>query len=275
MKIFPSVSVIIPTKNEAGNILRCVKSIKKQKYKGRIEIVLVDNFSTDRTVDIATPYVNNIIEAGPERSSQRNLGAKKAKGNYLLFLDADMECSPAVISECVFLATNSIYPPIVAIAEEARGNDFWGKALALEKNCYRVAPTWLWAARFFPKKLFLKYGLYDTKLVSGEDWDVSQRLIKKGIPLLSTQKSYVFHYENTSNIYKLLEKEYYYIKNIYRYAKKQPIAFSYQGSILYRGFVWARNWRKLVRYPLLTTAFLSYKFFVWLMWQWYKVTHKF
>ena len=98
----PLVSVVITTKNEEKNIENCLKSILKQTYpRDKIEIIVVDNNSTDRTKEIARRYTDKVYNKGPERSAQRNFGAKQAKGEYYLYLDADMILSPNVISECV------------------------------------------------------------------------------------------------------------------------------------------------------------------------------
>ncbi|MBI3485899.1 hypothetical protein HY025_03035 [Candidatus Daviesbacteria bacterium] len=115
--------------------------------------------------------------------------------------------------------------------------------------------------------MFLKLGGFDPKLHAGEDWDITERFQEKSIPLLMLKKSFITHYESNLSLFQLLKKESYYIKNIKLYAKKQPTAFSFQGSFLYRGFVWLRAWRALIKHPLLTFAFLGYKFIVWLMWQ--------
>lgn len=264
---FPLVSVIVPTKNEEKNILCCLKSIKNQKFKEKIEIIVVDNFSQDKTVELAGPYADKIILAGPERSIQRNIGAKEASGSWFLFLDADMEVSPTVLAECIKLTKDAVVPPIIAIEEISVGQSFWGKALSLEKNCYKYA-YWLWAVRFIPKKYFFKIGGYDENLISGEDWDLTQRLRNIGLPTLFIKNSYLIHHESQDNLLDLLKKEAYYIKHIGKYAKKHPFEFSYQGSFLYRGFLWARSWGQLLKNPLLTLAFLWYKFLVWMIWKW-------
>ena len=67
-KIMPLVSVIITTKNEEKHIENLLQSIKRQTYKN-IEIILVDNYSTDRTREIARKYTDKIYLKGPERSS--------------------------------------------------------------------------------------------------------------------------------------------------------------------------------------------------------------
>lgn len=267
MQKIPLVTVIIPTKNEEKNIGRCLKSIKRQKGNINTEIILVDNFSHDKTVELAKPYVDKIITAGPERSTQRNIGARAARGDWLLFLDADMELSPDVIEESLSLTKNRIVIPIVTITEQSIGSTFWGKALALEHNSYKYT-FWLQAARFFPKKHFLKAGGYDENLVAGEDWDITERFRDEGLPNLYTKYSFITHHEPEISLLSLLKKEMFYIKHIDKYAQKHPLSFSYQGSLLYRMFLWTRHWAELLRQPILTTSFLSYKLIVWLMWQW-------
>ncbi len=266
MKKNPLVSVIIPTKNEEKNIVRCLKSIKKQKYHESIEIILVDNNSVDKTVEFAKPYITKVITKGPERSAQRNVGARMAKGKWLLFIDADMELSPDVIEECLGLAKNRTLTPIVTITEQSIGATFWGKALALEHNCYKYT-FWLQAARFFPKQYFLKLGGYDENLVAGEDWDITERFRDEGLPNLYTKHSYLTHHEPEVSLLNLLKKEIFYIKHINKYAQKHPLSFSYQGSLLYRMFLWTRHWGELLGHPILTLGFMWYKFLVWLIWQ--------
>jgi glycosyltransferase involved in cell wall biosynthesis len=89
---YPLVSVIITTKNEERNIANCLKSINSQNLNSlSIEIIVVDNNSTDKTVEIVKSYCHvQLYNFGPERSAQRNYGVKKANGKYILYLDADM-----------------------------------------------------------------------------------------------------------------------------------------------------------------------------------------
>jgi glycosyltransferase involved in cell wall biosynthesis len=84
-KLNPLVSVIITTKNSEKYIKECLYSIKKQSYK-KIESIVVDNNSIDHTKEIAEKYTKSIYNKGPERSAQRNFGAKKTKGDFLLFI---------------------------------------------------------------------------------------------------------------------------------------------------------------------------------------------
>ena len=275
MKKWDKVSVIIPTLNEESNIVKCLQSIKKQDYLGKIEIILVDNHSKDKTTTKARHLVSKLIIAGKERSMQRNIGAQKASGRWLLFIDADMQLHPRVISECVNVVNQNEKASMIAILQYYRGFNFWGKALALEQNCYGDNINLLTAARFFNKHQFLKIKGFNPNLLAGEDWDLTQRLIKSGIKIHHLKKYVIYHNESSASLLELLKKESYYIKFISRYAKDNPKEFLKQSSISYRLIIWAKSWKKLIFHPILTVAFLWYKFLVWLMWQIDKKFHLF
>lgn len=264
MRSYPAVSIIIPTKNEEENITRCLKSIKKQSYPGKIEIVVVDNYSRDKTVKFARRYTPDVYIQGAERSSQRNFGAKKAKGKYLLFVDADMELKKGAVSACISLYSNC--QSAIALKEHSQGSTFWGKALALEKNCYQDSEI-LAAARFFKKPNFLKLGGFDEKLIAAEDWDLTERAKKTGLSILITHTPLIIHHEPKESLFKLLSKELYYINNIHYYKKKHSKRFTQQASLKYRTSLWFKHWTKLLPHPLLTLSFLFYKLLVYLLWQ--------
>lgn len=82
------VSVIITTKNEEENIANCLESIKQQTYpQEKIEIIVVDNNSVDKTKEIALKYTDKVYNFGPERSAQRNFGIRQARREYILSLE--------------------------------------------------------------------------------------------------------------------------------------------------------------------------------------------
>jgi len=83
----PLVSVIITTKNEEKYLESCLKSVKNQSYP-KIEIIVTDACSNDNTVKIAKRYAK-VIEKETNIAQGKNLGAKLAKGEFLIFLSAD------------------------------------------------------------------------------------------------------------------------------------------------------------------------------------------
>src|SRR3990167_7427329 len=85
------VSVVIPTYNEEKDIISCIKSLFNQTYK-KFEIIVVDDGSTDKTLDIIAQFkkVRVLKQNHLGSGVARNLGAKYAKGQILVFVDADM-----------------------------------------------------------------------------------------------------------------------------------------------------------------------------------------
>lgn len=210
------VSIIITTKNEEKNIENCLESIKKQTYKN-VEIVVVDNSSIDKTKEIARKYTRLVFEKGPERSAQRNYGAKKATGEYVLFLDADMILSPNVIEDCVQLMAKSKVGGII-IPEESFGKGFWAQVKSLERSFY-LGNAVIEAARFYDRKKFLTSGGFDEEITGPEDWDLSQKIKKTyGIMRIS---SFILHNEGNLSLSNTLKKKYYYAKKFSIYLKKE------------------------------------------------------
>ncbi|NHJ49317.1 MAG: glycosyltransferase family 2 protein [Asgard group archaeon] len=95
----PFVSIIVPTYNEEKNIANCLQTLKNLEYEN-YEIILSDGGSSDKTVAIAKNMIDNIVidETLPEGWIGKNwgchVGYKQAKGEYLLFVDADTKHSP-------------------------------------------------------------------------------------------------------------------------------------------------------------------------------------
>ena len=256
------VSIIIPTFNEAENISNCLNSIKKQSYKN-FEIIVVDNHSTDKTTTIARKFTPKVYTHGPERSSQRNYGASKTKGKYLLFLDSDMQITNNCIKEAIQKIRDK--KNIIAFPEISKGKNFWGKSISLERSLYQKEKM-LAGARLFPKKLFIKLKGYDKTLFAGEDWDITIRAQNLEFKLVFTN-SKIIHEENAKSIKEILRKKIYYSKNIYLYAQKHPKEFAKQSSIAARFGIYIKNLPKLLMDPVHTAGFLFLKTLIWYDWQ--------
>lgn len=240
----PRVSVIIPTKNEAKNISRCLESLRSQDYFP-IEVIIVDNRSSDKTREIAKKYTDKIFTKGPERSTQRNFGVQKATGEILFFIDADMTLEKMVVSQAAELLKRDKTIKAVIALEKSVGESYWARVRALERNCY-LGQSSIEAARIFDRKTFFKAGGFDENLVAAEDWDLSQRIAKLG--KIGHIKAKVIHHEGTLSILGHLKKKYYYAQDIHRYAQKHPEKFKAQAGIARLG-VFFKNWRKLTADP--------------------------
>lgn len=242
----PLISIVITTKNEEAVIGDLLGTIKKQTYKN-FEIIVVDNNSTDKTVEIAKRYTKLVFNKGPERSAQRNFGAKNAKGDYLFFLDSDMVLSKNVIKECVEKYQSGIGG--IIIPERSYGIGFWARVKGFERQINEGEP-YFEAARFFPKKVFWGFKGYDERLTGPEDWDLPQRISKK-LPLARI-KSYILHNEGKRSLLNLAKKKFYYGLSVHRYLKKQNLSIFSPVTVYFLRPAFYKNWQRLISNPLLS-----------------------
>jgi len=247
------VSVIVPTRNSARTLEPCLQSIRSQLYH-RVELIVVDNHSTDQSLEIARRYGDVIDVAGPERSAQRNRGAWLAHGDYFLFVDSDMTLAPRVVGDCLDAIRASGAPGVI-IPEISSGDGFWARARSLERSCY-VGDDTIEAARFFPRVEFEKSGGYDESLVAMEDWDLSMR-IASGWRLPRTVGEIV-HDEGKLRLRDALAKKRYYAASSQHYWHKHGRATLGQANLVFRP-AFLRSWRRLLGHPILTAGFLSLK----------------
>ena len=249
------VSVIIPARNEEENIARLLQSIKNQTYKN-IETIVIDDASSDRTVEIARRHTPHVFQRSfSERSIQRNFGAKISKGKYLVFLDADMELGKCVIGDCLKQIGLANFRALT-IPEKTVGQSFIAKIRNFEREMY-MGEFSFEVPRFFEKKAFWEYGGYDPKLTGPEDYDLPYRLSKKY--KIARSSKYIFHHEENLSLKKLLWKKYYYAKNGAFYAVKHPKMVWVQGTILFRK-VYLKNWKKFVKNPIYGVSFIFVRF---------------
>lgn len=242
------VSVIITTRNSGKTIRQLLISIKNQTYKP-IEIIVIDNNSSDKTIAIAKTYTKMVFLKGPERSVQRNFGAKYAQGKYLLILDSDMKLSCNVVNECVEKLENNKKIKALIIPEKSFGKGFWAKTKAFERELNQ-GEDYFEAARFFSKKIFWESNGYDESLTGPEDWDLPQRITKKYKQ--ARINNYIFHNEGCPTLWGLAKKKYYYGLSVHKYLEKQNIFPINTKTVYFLRPAFYRNWQKILLNPLLS-----------------------
>jgi glycosyltransferase involved in cell wall biosynthesis len=246
------VSVIVPTRNSARTLVACLESVRAQSHED-VELLVVDNESTDETPDIARGRSDVVLAAGPERSAQRNRGAAHATGDAFLFVDSDMVLAREVIADC--LRATSQGAGAVVIPEASFGEGFWARCKSLERSCY-VGDSAIEAARFFKREVFEEIGGYDEQLVGGEDWDLHERAKRSGASVGRTA-AYISHDEGRLGLRRLLAKKFQYGKTLGGYVRKHPELARSQLQPLRPAFL--RHRRRLVRHPLVTTGIVLMK----------------
>lgn len=248
----PLVSVIIPTKNSARTLDACLRSLVKQSYKN-IEIIVIDNFSSDATMQIATANGARVAQVGNERSAQRNKGAQVSKGAYLLFVDSDMEVNPRVIERCVIVMEQKASIRAIIIPEESFGKSFWAQCKRFERSFYEHVP-WMQAVRFFRKDTYDEIGGFDENMIGAEDFDIHNRIMSMfGEKSIATIFECILHNEGALSLRATFQKKWYYGSYVRPYKNKQhnKRAYKKQFSLLSRLFLLCSQPKKSIVHPLL------------------------
>ncbi len=262
MNKLPLVSIIITTKDEAKNIRACLDSIENQTYKN-IEIIVVDNDSADLTKRLAKTYTDNVYNKGPERSAQRNYGLlNKSKGDYLLYLDADMILKENLIEECL-KQIQKTKAAALHIPEKIMGVSFFSRARNFERSFYDG--TVIDGARFFTKEAFIKTGGFDLEVTGQEDWSIDLQIKRDGGEIHLLENSWINHNESEFNLKEYLKKKSYYSNtfDIYKEKWKGNLDVKKQLSPYYRFvqvFIEDKKYKKILRHPLLFCGVIYLRF---------------
>lgn len=145
-------------------------SVRAQSYP--CSLVVVDNHSADETAEIARRLADLVLVAGPERSTQRNLGAAGRPAGIFGFIDSDMLLEPEVVAQAVAQVQGGCGS--VIIPEYTVGLGYWARVREFERSFYTEGGG-AEAARFFDARVFNSISGYDEGLTSSEDWDVTLR----------------------------------------------------------------------------------------------------
>lgn len=213
----PLVSITLGTKNEEKNLANLCETIKAQSYS-HYELIIVDNNSSDKTKEIAEKYTSKVFVKGPERSTQRNFAVAQATGKYVFIPDADMTLSVDVLKECVEKMEADPTLVGIMIPETSAGKGFWAKCRRLEKAFY-VGNDIMEAARFYKRTVFQKLNGFDSSLISGEDWDLSNRA--KELGKLGRITAIIYHHDGSLPFLKSIKKKFYYGKHIANFTTKE------------------------------------------------------
>jgi glycosyltransferase involved in cell wall biosynthesis len=246
------VSVVVPTRNSAATLEAALRSVREQTYPA-IELIVVDNASSDDTAAIAARYADAVYDRGPERSAQRNFGVARSAGEYLLMLDSDMILERDVIARCIEVIED-LESDAVVVPERTIGNSLLAKVRAVERECY-VGDSDIEAARFFKRSAFEEAGGYDELLSAGEDWDLPARIKGAGGRVVRADGVWVLHDEGDARLLPHLRKKFYYGGTLAAYARRHPSLARRQ--LARPAFI--REWRVLADRPALGAAVIGLK----------------
>jgi GT2 family glycosyltransferase len=239
----PVVSVVVPTRDAGRTIETCLRSIRAQTWPA-LELIVVDNGSTDGTWAVARRHADLALHGGPERSAQRNLGIAHAAGEWVCYVDADMELAPDVVERAVRVgqATGAVG---VAIPEASVGPGFWTRCRALERRCLRDEPGLLWP-RLVRTGYLRDTGGFAVWLTGTEDAELHRRMLADGVPIVRADRLIV-HHEGHLTLRGLARKRFYYGRGLLAYRRAHPGALTAQARAAARA-AW-RHRRRLLAEP--------------------------
>ncbi len=241
------VSFVIPAMNEERWITDCIDSIRNltlPKTVERLEIIVVDNESVDRTVELSRSKGAKVASCPPGKPSRaRNTGAKLAVGDWLAFVDADccldsnwlVHCAETICANDTVATGSQIVPPA------DNGNWVMQTMGRLSRQDGMTEPKqvrWLPTAGLLVKtEHFEAIRGFDEHLVTCEDCDLGYRLSERG-RLIFNPSAMLVHYGESKNLNEVLWRE------AWRTRGNIKLAFNRPGDV--------RNWIGL----LLPVAFV-------------------
>lgn len=239
----PLVSVVVPVKDSARTIEACLRSIRAQTYEP-LELIVIDNFSTDGTWEVAQRFAHHAEQAGPERSAQRNLGVERASGPWILWIDADMELPPTIVERAMAAAideeADGVFVPEVTV-----GDGYWTACRALERSCC-IEEVLMQSPRLLRRDYLRRTGGFLTSLSGTEDAELRSRMISDGCRL-AWIPDLIVHDEGRMSLGFIVSKRYYYGRGLKRYKAEHPGALSAQAGSAVGAY--RRHWRRLAARP--------------------------
>jgi len=250
------VSIIIPAYNEEKDIKDVLDSIMRQTYpKEKIETIVIDDKSTDKTAEIAKKYPVKLIKGQHKGvGAARNLGIKNATGDIILFVDADQVLDKNYVKEIVSCFKEDV-------AGVSGFEKLYNTKSLIAKLSYLKKRLGYETAKLIPlgavrKSVIKEIGYIDPKYGMYDDWEFAKRVSEKH-KIVRTKKAIFYHKEPDS------------IKRIYRQCKwtgKSTIFLllrrEYKKAIINFGFIFLNAFLPLyIALAFLPSPFNLFGFF--------------
>jgi glycosyltransferase involved in cell wall biosynthesis len=252
----PLVSVVVPTRNSETYLAQCLDALAAQTYP-RIELIVVDNDSADRTRQIAALYTDKLFTKGPERSAQLNFGFGVAGGKYVYYTGSDLWTDPDLVEQAVRKCEEEGYDAVyMNVVTDVTRPNLWQRVRALERRCYYKEPG-MSAARFYRKDVVEALGGLDESLAGvSDDLEFQHRLDTAGYRtgFIDADEHNLAEYDSLKTV---VARSLYYGARVRGYMDKYPDRRKQQYRLVRTEFV--KNKDLLLRDKSLFGAFVVYK----------------
>jgi GT2 family glycosyltransferase len=238
------ISVVVVVCNGEATLAQCLDSIRLVDYPQEdIEIVVVDNNSTDKTKDIILGYpVKYVFVKERGRARARNAGIRAASGELIAFTDADCVVDRDWLKELIKgFESDRVAACGGRIIAQETGN--WIQKFIEEtgiflqkdiqrKDCETNLFTIVTANSIFKKKVLEKIGYFDENLVTCEDTEMGYRISLCGYQIKYMPQSIVYHY-HIKNLGKFCAWSFNFGYNSYIYLRKYRVLFNSPSNLEY------------------------------------------
>lgn len=177
-----TVSIIIPTYNRSGSILKAIKSVVGQTSESW-ELIIVDDGSNDDTYEVIKTYIDlprihYYFQDNKGVSSARNYGASKANEEFLIFLDSDDFLFPNLISELQVLDLNDYDLICWEVLKTWDGEQKVWKPKRLNSMYNHFKVHFLAGSVAYRKSIFYAVEGYDENIKFGENYELGLRICR-------------------------------------------------------------------------------------------------
>jgi GT2 family glycosyltransferase len=233
--IDPQMSFIVPVRNDAVALRRCLQSIAIAASDVRCEVIVADNGSTDNSRETAEALGARVLHV-PDRSvaQVRNIGARVARGEFLAFVDADNELASAWVGEALEILKDASVAGVGAQYHPPR-NAGWVTEVydALRRHqpgTHNV--DWLPSGNLVVRKaVFEALGGFDEALETCEDVDFSQRVRQTGGRLMAAAGLLNVHHGDPRTLSALFKGELWRGRDNLRVSLRYPLTLRSLPSI--------------------------------------------
>jgi len=254
----PLVSLTLPLAPDAKlDLLKiCLDSISTQTYRNFEFLILVSEGSPPELLQMVRTFSTaRIFEGSLGKSAARNFLASEAKGEYMLYIDADMELSAGLIEGCVSAALEQSSQAVINRFRVPASEPFWGRCRSLERQLISEDVV-NGIPLFLQMRTFREVNGFDESLDPLDDWGLTLKLTSKGVPFDRVES--VIFIRETSDLVEIVRRKYDRGRLIPALVQKFPDAphARFAGRFFN---AYLRNWKVLLGSPILAVGLLFLK----------------
>lgn len=223
------LSIIIPTLNEEKYLPKLLESIAKQSFNGKLQVIVVDGNSKDRTIEVVKKFKDKItdlliLKTRTNLGYQRNFAVKRAKYEHVLFIDADIILPKNLLNKFIRKIN-----PDKKVIESSWFMPIWDGSI-INYLSFIIAHFLIGAFSFIKpitsggfmlttKKSHKEIGGFKEGAVAGEDVDFGRRSIKNGAKFKFHYDCFVYNSTRRAKLMGLIPMSWFYLKGFFYFEK--------------------------------------------------------